>query len=687
MPLTKWRVGGEVFSIYPLRIVFGFLAMLPLWLGGELRAEESPDGSLSYRIARNVRGSIQENERTLKQLRSRRDQLAPLAPGRHGESLGFHSRFQEDVEDPLEILIDLGRLWSVDRIAFFPISTVFQGETIGGYGFPPRFQLEASESANFGNATLVYKSSDADEKARPEYPVQVLTPGLSTRYLKLQVLEHWKRPDGRVLTALGEIMVLSGNQNLSLGAFVEADSFTSLPDWSSASLMDGQTDLGLPVRPEPSASNGYLARPAPSPQSPKWVQVELSEAARIDEVRLLPTQPLDAPSQYGHGFPRRFRVLASNDRNFKDYRVIADRTKAWFPNPGDNPVILPGDGQPARYVRLEAVELWHITNNSYSLALSEMQVYESGVNVAMGSKVRYYDIGGIREPFSRYWNEAFLVDGFSSQNRLIELDEWLDDLEERKALDLEIGELEAENQRLAESTVAGLLASSTATVGTLAILFVFNLVRRRRMLLAKQRELRDRISRDLHDDLGSRLGGMRLLSESLLSDPDLAPAVREDIDIICRASGEANHAMRDIVWLLDNNESSRAKLVAHMRQLAPSGLGHMEHEFHFNEAPEQLLDFEFRRQVLFSYKECLTNVIKHADAKTVFCSLGGDEKRFTFEVRDDGKGFKLEDAKLGHGIGNLTTRANSIGGSVRIESQLGEGTQVIFEAPIRLRRK
>jgi signal transduction histidine kinase len=649
-------------------------------------ADELADPSLSYRIARGLNSSIRENERTLQTLNERRDQLSPLAPGRHGESLGFHSPFQDDIEEPLEILIDLGREWEIDRIALFPVSTVFQGETIAGYGFPPHLQVEASKNLSFEEATLVYQSSDPDIQARPEYPVQVSTSDLSVRYLRLRVLKHWTRSDGRALTAIGEIMVLSGNRNVAIGGTVEVDSFTSLPDWSGSNLIDGQTDLGLPIKPEPSSSNGFLSKSSSKPDTKKWVQIELPESAIIDEIRLIPTQPLDAPSQYGHGFPRRFRVLASTDNDFSQARIIADRSALAYPNPGDNPVIIPGDGQAARFIRLETEELWHITNQSFALALSEMQVYEAGKNIATEAEVSYLDIGGIKSPFNLVWNPEYLVDGFSSQNRLIELDQWLYNLEERKSLDLRINQLEIQNRKSAEATTTGMLATGTLTIGILLALIVFSRKRRRTQLLNKQRELRNRISRDLHDDLGSRLGGMRLISESLLKDPDLSATTREDIDMIYRASGEANHAMRDIVWLLDTKEASRAKLVRHMRQLAPSVLGHLDFQFDADEVPEQKLEFEFRRQILFSFKECLTNVAKHAEARQVYCHIGGDEKRFTFQVRDDGKGFILEDAKGGHGIGNLNTRASSIGGSVQIDSRPGEGTQVIMDTPVRMRR-
>ena len=101
-------------------------------------------------------------------------------------------------------------------------------------------------------------SRNIEPPPRPEYPMQfALAEPVDARYLRLRVLEHWTREDGRFLTALGEIMVISQGRNVALRAAVDARSITSLPAWHRDHLVDGQTDLGLPVRPEPSRSNGF----------------------------------------------------------------------------------------------------------------------------------------------------------------------------------------------------------------------------------------------------------------------------------------------------------------------------------------------------------------------------------------------------------------------------------------------
>jgi signal transduction histidine kinase len=314
-----------------------------------------------------------------------------------------------------------------------------------------------------------------------------------------------------------------------------------------------------------------------------------------------------------------------------------------------------------------------------------MQVYEDGHNIATGATVTASDVFA-KPPFDRVWKPEFLVDGYSSQNQLIELAQWLKGLEERLESEREIDRIQTRVQGKVEGTTNALLVLAAGLIATLAALTLITLVRRRRALARQRDEMRTRIARDLHDDLGSRLGGMRLISESLLADPELPASMLGDLDLIHRASREATDAMRDIVWLLDISESPRSKLIGHIREMTPSILGGVKCEFNVDEEPDQHLDFDFRRQILFAFKECLGNVAKHANAKRVYCHIGGGAKRFTFEVRDDGQGFLVEEASGGHGLNNLRNRAEALDGSVTVDSRPGEGTRVIFDAPVRMRR-
>jgi signal transduction histidine kinase len=636
----------------------------------------------AQRLTRALSATQRDDERALGSLRERLAKLPPLSPGHRGENAGFHSRFQPHREAPFELVIDLAQPHPVSRIAVFPVRGMFRGATVEGYGFPTRFVIELALDAAFTEPVLHFDSHDVAPSPRPDYPVQFVAPKpVTARYLRLRVLEHWTREDGRFLSAFGEIMALANGRNVALRAAVEANAFNSLPDWHRDHLVDGQTDLGLPVDPEPSPTNGFLSRSQDRPVTTKWIQIKLPQSARIEDVVLIPTQPVDAPDQFGHGFPRRFRVLVSEDAGFAAARVLGDYRDVPFPNPGGNPVAFPAQGVSARYVRLEVDELWHISNHNYSLALAEIQAIEAGRNVALGAEVTASDVFDIKR-YLHVWRPEFLVDGYSSQNRLIKLEDWLEGLDKRRDNESEINRLSEQMEQRVERTTEWALGV-TALVAVLSVGMIGMMLLRRKRILAEQQEaLRARIARDLHDDLGSRLGGMRLLSENILGSTDLPPDLRADLDLLHRSSEEATDAMRDLVWLLDSREASLGRFVQQMRRLLPSIVGALPCDFQILDAPDAEVAFDFRRQVLFAFRESLYNAVRHSGSPRIACRTGGDTARFWFEVRDWGEGFREDTLGTGHGLANLRKRAEALGGNVAIESKPGEGTTVTFTAPL-----
>ncbi|MEM9283037.1 MAG: histidine kinase [Verrucomicrobiota bacterium] len=635
------------------------------------------------RLARSLSAVQRQDENELSALKRRLEALPLLSSGHRGDNAGFHSRYQPSREAPLDVLIDLGESHPVERLVVFPVQGMFRGQAIEGYGFPEQFIIELSEDETFAEPVLELDSEEIPPATRPEYPVQFqLSEAVIARYLRIRVLKHWTREDGRILTAFGEVMVISQKRNVALRAEVTGDSFTTLPDWHREHLVDGQTDLGLPVIPEPSPSNGFLTQGQVSPLTDKWIQLEMPESVPTEEVIVIPAQPVDAPDQFGHGFPRRFRLLVSEDEEFTDPRVLADYRETAFPNPGDNPVVFPAGGTKARFVRMEIEEMWHISRGRYSVCLAEMQVMQDGINRALGAKVTASDVFAMNR-FLDVWRPEYLVDGFSSQARLIGLPAWLDGLEERKETERQIAVLENRIATRAERTlgwtltVAGLLVTgSLAFVGLM-------IVRRKRAMALHQEALRSRIARDLHDDLGSRLGGMRLLSENLLGASEFPEDLRDDLDLLHRSSGEATDAMRDIVWLLDTREASLEKLRQQMKRLLPSILGSSTGDFEVVAAPDARVTFEFRREVLFAFRESLSNAARHSGSDRIRCRVGGDEKQFWFEVQDWGKGFDEEDLTRVNGVANLRKRAGTLSGEVIIDSQPEVGTQVTFTVPLR----
>ncbi|MHB1767964.1 MAG: beta-L-arabinofuranosidase domain-containing protein, partial [Phycisphaerae bacterium] len=129
---------------------------------------------------------------------------------------------------------------------------------------------------------------------------------------------------------------------------------------------------------------GYQSRSAPSNSAVKWVQVDLGQSRKIEQVKLLPA--LANFSLDAMGFPQRFRIEAADDEQLTSSRIIADQTKVDYPDPGDKVAIFPGHGVTGRYVRLTATLL-----TGKQLALSKLEVWSEGHDAAQGCRVTDVD--------------------------------------------------------------------------------------------------------------------------------------------------------------------------------------------------------------------------------------------------------------------------------------------------------
>jgi len=312
--------------------------------------------------------------------------------------------------------------------------------------------------------------------------------------------------------------------------------------------------------------------------------------------------------------------------------------------------------------------------------MAEIQAYSGDMNVALGKTVTASDAweaGG--------WSIAAAVDGFGSRHRLVEMPEYLELIARR-------GILESERDSLAERRAAKLRAVDFGLRyggGALGVAagcgWGWMLLRQRIMREKAVAQLRDQIARDLHDDIGSNLGGITLLSE-MGNAHSSDPQAREDFRVIKEAADEASASMRDIVWLIGRKSTGLRDQVSKMRQSAQLMLG--DREFTITVEPENFRDRRlsllFRRHALFAYKEALNNIRKHSGAAKVEVGIRLDPTHLTFSIRDDGGGFDPHIAeKAGHGLANLRRRAERLGGSVRIESSPGEGSEVTFSAPLK----
>ena len=676
------------------RSVFDGIKSLVLWAvalaaaGSSLRAEtvSADTVSLGDRMARWLSPEVRQLDANLADIGGQLLRCPPLSVRHQLQRLGCHSWYFESANQPVALVVDLGQTREIDAIAMIPVHLVQGSSAAGGYGFPTRFRLDIADNQDFDTFETVVDFSQTDCPAPGDYPFYHPFEPRKCRYVRLSVQELSRAQSDLWVFSLAELIVLSGNRNVALGRPVRASGMlNSPPTWSLENIVDGQSGLGLPVSSARSPTNGYSSEFSAEQDTTKWVQVDLGQVLPIDEIRLIPGQPVDWPTLQGFGFPNRFKLELSLEPRFQDAWVAANHATEDYPNPGDNAVIVPTLGQEARYVRITATRLFAKntpgTPGACVLALAELQVYSGGRNVTLGVEVQSLD-SFHWEP-RPLWERDFLVDGYSSQNQLIELPDWLAGLDRRRQLEASRKSLTLRREAAMQNTLTGATVFSSFVVVLViagaGVAFWRGRRQRRRELL----QLRAQIARDLHDDIGSSIGSIRLLSELAQDATSLPEEAKKDLVEIHQIAGETTDAIRDIVWLIGSDSQPHGELISRMQHICESMLGGLDVTFQVEaKSARPVVDVPLHRNILFAFKEVLNNVVSHAGAERVVIEVEQSKETFQFSVRDDGCGFDAHQVATGNGLRNLHRRAETLGGTVNVDSTVGRGTTVRFRAKL-----
>jgi ligand-binding sensor domain-containing protein/signal transduction histidine kinase len=193
----------------------------------------------------------------------------------------------------------------------------------------------------------------------------------------------------------------------------------------------------------------------------------------------------------------------------------------------------------------------------------------------------------------------------------------------------------------------------------------------------EKEQMRRRIAGDLHDEIGSNLSSIAIISQMLEKKLKLAAPERQRLAEIPRIARATAESMRDIIWFINPENDSMEKLLVKMRQTANLMLE--SHDFAFR-TPAAGMAFiagvDFRRHLYLIYKEILQNIVKHAQATKVEIEICGDDKRLLLRVADNGVGFDVAGEYPGNGLKNFQRRAREMGGAVEVTSSPGNGTNV-----------
>jgi signal transduction histidine kinase/ligand-binding sensor domain-containing protein len=212
-------------------------------------------------------------------------------------------------------------------------------------------------------------------------------------------------------------------------------------------------------------------------------------------------------------------------------------------------------------------------------------------------------------------------------------------------------------------------------------------------VLVKTRELekqhalnmeRLRISKDVHDDIGSGLSKISLISALANNKLDGNIHLGKDIYQISSISKELVDNMRDLIWVLNPDNTTLDNLISRIREycadyLDGTGIAGI---FDFpDNIPARAINREVQRNIFSTIKEAVNNCVKHSGATEIVIALSTDNDVLSIRITDNGSGISDSTKGSGNGLRNMKYRIESIGGQFAIQAPSGSGATISIAIP------
>jgi ligand-binding sensor domain-containing protein/two-component sensor histidine kinase len=228
-------------------------------------------------------------------------------------------------------------------------------------------------------------------------------------------------------------------------------------------------------------------------------------------------------------------------------------------------------------------------------------------------------------------------------------------------------------------------------VASLLVVMLFALYRYRVARLLELERIRTRIASDLHDDIGSNLSLIAMVSDAARRQvPPENLQMGDWLYLIADTSREMVDAMSDIVWAVNPNKDWMHDLVHRMRRAADDIFSVRQIEFRFSVVGQERdvkLGVDTRRELFMIFKEGINNITRHSHCTKAEIEFQVEENRLQLRLSDNGRGFNVAEAIDGNGMVSMRRRAQKLGGRLEVISSPGTGTTVILKAPLDRHRR
>lgn len=263
-------------------------------------------------------------------------------------------------------------------------------------------------------------------------------------------------------------------------------------------------------------------------------------------------------------------------------------------------------------------------------------------------------------------------------------------IEQRELANLNVRyQLTIRENELREASMTISKLSTNVKISLLGVVVVFLgallvYYRNRVKFMVREEQTRNKIARDLHDDLSGTLSSISFFTEAAKRTETKADKASGYLSMIERSAVEAKEKINDIIWAIDPENDDWDRFVAKCKRFASDTLESKEIEYSIDLkiADPPALNLEQKQDIWLIFKELINNLVRHSEAAHAEIRLSVNAKEFRLMVSDDGIGLPESEQTEGNGIKNITYRVHRNNGVIERSKAEQDGLTWMITIPV-----